>query len=256
MSTPWSGGRYEAVGQRIASIAGQVVDAVGRRRALDGAAVVDLACGTGSAALAAADRGATVTAVDLTAELLEQARAKAADRAITWVTADAADTGLPSDAFDAAVSNMGIIFVDPARQVAELARLLKPGAALGFSSWVRSARNPFHDPIVEVLGAPPAADFTPDQWGDPEVVHDRLAADFGHVEIVDGRHPWEFASLDAALGFLTDESPMHVALFARVDAAARDRLLAAFTAALRPHASADGVRFTAPYAVITAVRRD
>nr|WP_308212970.1 hypothetical protein [Mycolicibacterium vanbaalenii] len=55
MSSPslWSAGRYDAVGQRIAPIAEQVVDALDRRQPLRGAAVVDLACGTGSAALAA-----------------------------------------------------------------------------------------------------------------------------------------------------------------------------------------------------------
>jgi hypothetical protein len=45
----WSAGRYDAVGERIAHIAERVVDAVGRRRPLADATVVDLACGTGSA---------------------------------------------------------------------------------------------------------------------------------------------------------------------------------------------------------------
>ena len=68
MTTPslWSAGRYDAVGERIAHIAGQLCDAVERRRPLRGSDVVDLGCGTGSAALAAAERGAHLTGVDLT----------------------------------------------------------------------------------------------------------------------------------------------------------------------------------------------
>jgi len=46
----WAGGRYESVAERIAVIAGQTVAAAERRRSLSGATLVDLACGTASAA--------------------------------------------------------------------------------------------------------------------------------------------------------------------------------------------------------------
>ena len=72
-----------------------------------------------------------------------------------------AETGLPSGSFDAAVSNMGTIFVEPTRQVVEVARLLKPGGVLGFSSWVPDPDNPFFSPIVAVLGPPPAVGLLP-----------------------------------------------------------------------------------------------
>jgi SAM-dependent methyltransferase len=257
VSTLWAAGRYESVAERIAAIAVQTVDAADRRRPIDGATVLDLAAGTGSAAIEAASRRAAVTAVDVTAELLEQAAAKAraAGHDIEWVTADAADTRLPAASFDAVVSNMGVIFVDPQRQVPELARLLKPGATLAFSSWVRDEHNPFFDPIVAVLGAPPAGGFSPDQWGDPDIRARRLEADFTDVDVERGHLTWKFPSMDAALHFLTDESPMHVAVFARVEDAQRERLLEAFRDALGEHADADGVRFDAPYVVVTAQRR-
>jgi len=254
----WAGGRYESVAERIAVIAGQTVAAAERRRSLSGATLVDLACGTGSAALAAAGRGAVVTGVDLTPELIAIAERKARDGGhdVTWVVADATETTLPAASFDAAVSNMGVIFVEPRRQVAEIARVLKPAGVLAFSAWVHSDGNPFFEPIVEVLGPPPDRGFTPDQWGDPGTATERLAADFTDVEIENGRLSWEFDSLDAARGFLRHESPMHVDLFARLDGDQGDRLLAAFTEALAPHVGADGgVRFDAPYVVISASRR-
>jgi SAM-dependent methyltransferase len=252
----WAGGRYESVGERIARIAEQTVATADRRLPLRGSAVVDLACGTGSAALAAAALSARVTGVDMTQELIDigAGKAAAAGHAVTWVTADADDTKLPGDSFDVAVSNMGIIFVDPDRQVAELARLLKPTGVLAFSSWRGDVSNPLFDPIVAVLGAPPATGFSPDQWGDPAVAQRRLAADFTDVEVDEGTFTWAFPSLDAALHFLARESPMHVDVFRRADGDQRDRLEAAFREALIPHTD-DEVRFDSAYVVVSAIRR-
>jgi len=259
MSKPtlWAGGRYESLAEYIAGIADQTVAAADRRHSLAAAKVVDLACGTGSAALAAASRGAHVTGVDVTPELIAigEQKATAAGQSVTWVTADAADTGLPDGVFDVVVSNMGTIFVEPDRQVAELGRLLRPAGVLAYSSWVRSTSNPLFDPIVAVLGAPPSRGFTPDQWGDPATIASRLAADFADVTVEEGMLTWSFESLAATLRFLTDESPMHVDTFARVTGHQRDRLVTAFEAALRPHADGDGVHFDSPYVVVSALRR-
>ena len=246
-------GRYDAVGERIAHIAERVVDAAARRRSLDGTAVVDLACGTGSAAVAAAARGARVTGVDLTPELIDLATRRAPH--LTWTVGDAADTGLPPGSFDTAVSNMGIIFVEPAGQVAEIARLLKPAGVLAFSSWVRAQSNPLFDPVIAVLGAPATTGFSPDQWGDDAVVADRLTPQFTDLLIERGEHRWEFASVAAALDWLQKESPMHVATFARAGAA-RQELADAFGAALQQHAEPSGVvAFSSPYVVVSAVYR-
>lgn len=255
-STLWAAGRYESVAERISAIAVQTVEAADRRTPVRGRAVLDLASGTGSAAIEAAARGADVTAVDLTAELLEQAevKASAAGHTVKWVAADASDTGLPDAGFDTVVSNMGIIFVDPGRQVAEIARLLKPTGVLAFSSWVRDEHNPFFDPIVAVFGAPPATGFSPDQWGDPDICASRLGTDFTDVDIDRGRFTWAYPSMDSALHFLTEESPMHVDVFARAGAQ-RERLVNAFREALTPHDGAGGVRFDVPYVVVSAVRR-
>jgi SAM-dependent methyltransferase len=258
MSTIWSAGRYESVAERITPIAEEVVVAVGRRLALPDRTVVDLACGTGSAAMAAARRGARVTGIDFTSDLIDigQTKARAAGVTVDWHTGDAADTGLPDAFADAVVSNMGIIFVDPARQVTELARLTKPTGALGFSSWVRDSTNPLYDPIVAVLGTPPARDFTPDQWGDQEITTDRLAPDFQDIEFTPGVLTWRFDSRASALSFVTKESPMHVDVMGRSDPVQRQALVAAFDDALTARTDADGaVSFDASYVVVTAIRR-
>jgi SAM-dependent methyltransferase len=256
--TIWSSGRYEVVAERIARIATEVIDAVERRLPVRDAILVDLACGTGNGALAAAARDARVTAVDITPELIAigARRAETAGRSVAWVTADASDTGLPGRSFDAVVSNMGIIFVEPVGLIAEISRLLKPGGVVGFSSWVHDPANPFFTPIIEVLGPPPPSGYSPDQWGDPDTITTRLAADFDDIDIEHCRHPWQFESLDAGTHFLTRESPLHVDMFGRVSADQSQRLLAGFQSALQAHADADGrVSFEAPYVVVTARRR-
>lgn len=251
----WSAGRYESVAEHIAPIAAQVVATVGDRVPLPGVDLVDLACGTGNAALAAAAAGAGVTGVDITPELLTIAAAKPGGDAVRWVAADASATGLPDTGFGAAVSNMGIIFVEPVSMVAELARLLRPGGVLGFSTWVRDTDNPFFTPIVEVLGPPSPAPYGPDQWGQPDTATSRLAADFTDIRIENGTHPWRFASVELAVRFITDESPMHLDILGRLDDATRDRLISAFSAAFEAHAGPEGVVFGASYAVLTAERR-
>jgi SAM-dependent methyltransferase len=252
MST-WSVGRYETVAEFIAPIATEVVAAVPHG---PGTALVDLACGTGNASLHAAGLGAQVTGVDITPELLAIAAAKPGGDAVEWVAADASATGLPDAAFDAAVSNMGIIFVEPAAMVAEVARLLKPGGALGFSAWVKAEDNPFFTPVVEVLGQPQPGPYAPEQWGVPELVHERLATDFTDVAIENSTLTWRFGSVDDAMRFVTEESPVHVTTLSYLDDATRGRLVDAFTTAFTAHAAHDGsVAFDAPYAVITARRR-
>lgn len=258
MSSPthWSAGRYDAVGDRIAPISVEVVAAAKQRGRFDD--VVDLACGTGSAALAAAATGARVTAVDITAELIEIGveKAERAGHTVTWLTGDAADTGLPGGSFDAVVSNMGIIFVEPVRQVAEIARLLKPAGVLGFSSWVREPGNPFFRPIAEVLGQPESAGYSPDQWGESDTIADRLGADFDEVVIESRVHTWQLGSVDDAMGWVMRESPIHVTLVERIDDATRERLRDAFENEFRRCLDADGnVTYDAPYVVVTALRR-
>jgi SAM-dependent methyltransferase len=260
MSTLWAAGRYQALAERIAGIAAETVDTADRRVALRDTALVDLACGTGTAALAAAARGARVTGVDLTPELLAMAaeHAAAVGLSVTWVTADAADTGLPGGAFGAAVSNMGTIFIEPTRQVTELARLLKPGGVLAFSSWVRTAHNPLFDPITATFGdAPAATEYTPDQWGDGEIVNSRLAGAFDDIEIEPGMHTWEFSSLDDAVRFVCEESPIHVSIFDQIDDDQHVALRSAFEDALGRHRGADGrVAFEVPYAIVSALRAE
>lgn len=97
------------------------------------ARVLDCCCGTGDLALAVAKKtaGGEVVGTDFTPEMVRLAELKAAERGVTGVTFQTADTtALPfdDDRFDAATAAFGIRnVVEPVRGVAEMARVVRPG---------------------------------------------------------------------------------------------------------------------------------
>jgi SAM-dependent methyltransferase len=103
-----------------------------------GTRVLDVASGTGNAALPAAARGATVTASDLTPELLEAGaqRAAAAGLQLEWVEADAENLPFDDASYDVVMSSIGAMFAPHHEAVAdELVRVCRPGGTIGLLSW-------------------------------------------------------------------------------------------------------------------------
>jgi SAM-dependent methyltransferase len=91
--------------------------------------LIDLGCGTGEMAAALIDSPYEVTGVDLSPAMIEYAQQKKIPRS-TFLSADAAKTGLPSGAFDAAFATALYHHVPPASRAAvarETMRLVKPG---------------------------------------------------------------------------------------------------------------------------------
>jgi SAM-dependent methyltransferase len=77
-----------------------------------------------------------VQGIDPSAEQLAFARARFEPRVAQFGQGDAMSLPLPDDAFDAAVMPLVIFFVpDPARGVAEMARVVRPGGLVGAYAW-------------------------------------------------------------------------------------------------------------------------
>lgn len=137
-----------------------------------GARVLDVAAGTGNASIPAAERGAKVTASDLTPELLEagRVRAQAAGLELDWVQADAEQLPFEDGAFDVVMSSIGAMFAPHHQAVAdELVRVCRRGGTIGLLSWTPEGMigalfrtmGPFAPP-------PPAGAQPPPLWGDEE----------------------------------------------------------------------------------------
>src|SRR6266536_5366377 len=109
----WGQGRYESVAEQLLPAAEVVVE---RAAPKEGERVVDVGCGTGNAALLAAERGAKVTGVDPAGRLLDVAAAEASERGLDadFVIGEAASIPLDDDSVDLAISVFGVIFApDP-----------------------------------------------------------------------------------------------------------------------------------------------
>jgi len=112
----------------------------------EGQKVLDVATGTGCAALAASLRvgpAGKVTGVDIAVEMLEQARLKSHTRGLSnieWLAMDAEHLDYPDDTFDAVISSFGVFFI-PRMQNAllEWLRVARPGARIAISGFGPSA---------------------------------------------------------------------------------------------------------------------
>jgi SAM-dependent methyltransferase len=107
-----------------------------------GMKILDLASGTGEPAITLAARvgpSGHVTALDLSAELLEIAAERARQRGFTNVStrqADAQHLPFPDNSFDLGTSRFGVMFFpDVERALRELHRVLHPGASACFLAW-------------------------------------------------------------------------------------------------------------------------
>ncbi|MGC1371418.1 MAG: methyltransferase domain-containing protein [Candidatus Sulfotelmatobacter sp.] len=146
--------------------------------------ILDLASGTGEPAISLAMRvGAQgkVTALDLSAELLETANRRAAERGLeNFITqqADAHSLPFPDNSFDLATSRFGVMFFgDIAVALRELHRVLRSGARACFLAW-----GPFDQPywqstmgvVHRHVGGPILAPGGPFRFSAPGSLSDSL----------------------------------------------------------------------------------
>jgi len=166
----WASGDYPALASDIISELGPIL--VRASGVGTGDRVLDVAAGSGNAAIAAAMTGATVVASDLTPELLEAGRREAEERGVSldWRQADVEALPFPDAEFDAVLSCVGVMFA-PHHQTSadELLRVCRPGGTIALLSWTPEgfigqmfrAMKPF-------AAAPPPGAQPPSLWGSEE----------------------------------------------------------------------------------------
>jgi SAM-dependent methyltransferase len=135
----WASGDYAAVAARIVVMAERLAVAADLQA---GERVLDVATGTGNAALAAARCGCQVTGVDYVPELLERGRTRAAAEGlqVEFVEGDAEQLAFPDGSFDTILSCLGVMFTpDQERAAAELLRVCRPGGTIALANWTPSS---------------------------------------------------------------------------------------------------------------------
>lgn len=202
-----------------------------------GERVLDVACGTGVLACAAAGvvgPSGEVVGLDVGEDMLAVARRKPAS--VRWVAGRAESLPFPDASFDAVVSQFGFMFFDDrAGALREMMRVLRPGGRLAVAVCDAIDHSPGYAVLAELLHrlfGPDVADAfrAPFACGDPAQLHaycDAVGLDDAQVTRHDGTV--QFASVEAlvaaeracawTLGGLLDD-----AQFARLRAAAAETL--------------------------------
>jgi SAM-dependent methyltransferase len=198
----WAAGDYSAFAPLVAEVGQRLVERVG---VPPGAAVLDVACGTGNVAIPAALAGGRVTGVDLTPEHFPAAQRRAATvgAEIDWVEGDVEALPFEDDAFDVVLSSFGCMFAPRHRvAAAELARVLRPGGRLGICAFMPDgAGGDFFHTLGALAPPPPEFAENPLGWGDPAHVSSLFSGLDLHFERAS--YAERFVSLDQAVELYT-----------------------------------------------------
>lgn len=206
----WTLGSYTDIAPNFLSMAAHLVDTAGVGPT---DTVLDVACGTGNVAITVARREASVTGLDITPAMLEEARENAAIAGvdmIDWREGTATDLPFEDDAFDHTLSCVGHMFAEPPDAVArELVRVTQSGGQIAFTSWTPESVVPAMGAVLAGYLPPnPDAPDPPYSWGDPAVVQERLGDAVAPIEFETGTtwtpvlspaHFWQAATTQSGL---------------------------------------------------------
>ena len=180
----WESGDFGQVARSIENFAEEFMV---RQPMLRGSRVLDVACGTGNLAVIAAARGCEVSGIDIAANLLVQARERAAVAgfAIDFIEADAEALPFADGTFDLTVSMFGVMFApQPAVATAELWRVTKPGGRVALANWtIEGFIGEMFGVFKKHLPPPPAGMPSPMAWGHEGTVAERLKIGFTDVRL-------------------------------------------------------------------------
>lgn len=195
----WAAGDFDALAERIWSVGGDLVERV---HVQDGETVIDVACGTGNAAIPAAVAGGNVTGLDITPELFEAARRRAGEAGVdvTWVEGDAEELPFSDAAFDVVLSTFGCMFA-PNHEVAaaEIARVLRPGGRAAIAAWrPEGSIGDFFRSLAGFAPEPPPGFQPPPLWGNRDHVEELFEPTGMQLRFEDAAAHFHFDSLEQA----------------------------------------------------------
>ncbi len=172
--TSWGAGQYTQMAEQLEAVSQELVQLTG---VANGDDVLDLACGTGNAALLAATRGARAVGVDLEPALLQiaSARSQRAGLDIEFVNADLESAPVPAGGFSVVLSAFGVMYAsDHDAAAAALARACAPGGRIALAAWTPGSFMPAMGTALTPYLPPPPATPPPSLWGAPDAVTELL----------------------------------------------------------------------------------
>lgn len=253
----WASGDFAAVGTRLVIVGETLCEAIDLRA---GNSVLDIACGSGPAALAAARRFCEVTGVDYVPALLERGRERAeVERLIVdFQEGDAEALSYPDASFDVVLSTFGVMFApNQAQAAAELLRVCRPGGTIGLASWTPEGMNGQMFAINARYLPPPPGMPSPARWGTEDGVRALLGEGASEIRFARPHFTFRFRSPAHWLEFFrTNFGPVHTA-FEALDPAGQEAYTHDLLTLLDRFNQADDGTLVAPaeYLEVVATRR-
>jgi ubiquinone/menaquinone biosynthesis C-methylase UbiE len=253
----WSSGDFAVVAARMVLVAEQLCDTADLHA---GWRVLDVATGSGNAAIAAARHGCTAVGVDYVPALLERGRRRAVAEGlpVDLLEGDAEALPFPDASFDAVTSVFGAMFApDHARAAAELLRVCRPGGVIALASWTPES---FIGELFRTIAKhvpPPAGVPSPMLWGTKSHLRMLFGTDVTSLAVREKTFTWRFLSAEDFVTFFRLWYGPTVKAFAAVEGPARESLEYDLTELARTYdrLGNGAIAIPASYTETVAVRR-
>jgi ubiquinone/menaquinone biosynthesis C-methylase UbiE len=198
----WSEGDFSMVAGLVMMVAEELAEAL---EIVPGERVLDVACGSGNGALAAARRSwGNAVGVDFVPALLERGRERAATERldVEFVEGDAAELPLGDAEFDVVISIFGAMFApDQEKAAAELLRTCRPGGRIGMANWVPDGPVSSLFAVIAKHAPPPPGFVPPVLWGVEEHVRELFGDGVSELRVERRASRQPFRSIDHYLDF-------------------------------------------------------
>ena len=258
LKATWMSGDY---GHFATYLEAGALEFLSRIKIEPGARVLDVACGAGQTAIPMSRAGAKVTGIDIAANLIEQARARAQAENLDahFDEGDAEMLPYPDGSFDMLISLIGAMFAPrPELVAAEMRRVCRPGGKIIMGNWTPSG---FVGQMFKIHGKhvpPPAIMPAPVKWGDEDTIRGRFENGTSHLKVSRRIYPFRypFPPADVVEFFRTYYGPSYKA-FAALDAEKQSALRADLEQLWNEHNTAtDGTTsIGSEYLEVVAIRQ-
>jgi SAM-dependent methyltransferase len=253
----WSSGDFAVVAARIVLVAEHLVDTADLHA---GWCVLDVATGTGNAAIAAARLGCKAVGVDYVPSLLERGRERAAAEGleVELLEGDAEALRFDDASFDAVTSVFGTMFApDHERAAAELLRVTRPGGTIALASWTPDG---FIGELFRTVGRhvpPPTGVQSPMLWGTESHLRNLFGDGIASLEVEERTFTFRFESAEEFVAFFRRWYGPTLKAFAALEGPAQEALEQDLGALARRYdrLGSDAVAIPSTYTEAVAITR-
>jgi SAM-dependent methyltransferase len=247
----------DAFGRLTTQAIDRLLDAVKLKK---GSNFLDIACGPGYVAAAAAKRGATVLGVDFSAAMLAHARER--QPGIEFREGDAEQLPLGNGLFDAAAMNFGILHLgQPEKALMEACRVLRSGGRFAFSVWAKPeetigfgivlrAVEQYGEPRVELPEGPPFFRYSDRE----ECRRGLIVAGFESVTVNKISQKWRLPAGDGLFNAMRDSTVRTAGLLRAQKPTVLNKIRDAMRAALEPYTKGEVVELAMPALIASGIK--